>query len=90
VDELMIEELITRCTENNLGFGSFSSYLGEYLITVHDAKLAGIKPRLDECRDYRDYELMMDAWRRRGIVILAKDKDPIRAIQLAIAKLSGS
>ena len=85
-DEL-IKQLITRCTSVGLRFGSFSAYNGEFIITAHDPKLAGRKPLLEEKRDALDWQLDMDAWKRRGMRFLAHDKDPVKVFELAIEYL---
>ena len=83
----LIENLITQCISRGWTFGSFSAYLGEYIVTAHDPKLAGKKPILEEKRDYLDYQLEMDAWKRRGIVLLSKNSHPIKALEDAIEYL---
>ena len=83
----LIEKLITLCISKKLSFGSFSAYLGEYIVTAHNPKLAGRKPILEEKRDYLDYKLDMDAWNRRGMIVLSKNRNPIKALEDAIEYL---
>ena len=57
---------------------------------AHNPKTAGMKPLLSDCRDEKDYKLLLDQWKKRGTYILFVGDDFGQALSGAIELLSKS
>lgn len=84
----LLHRVISACSSKGLKFRSlYDDDMGRWIVTCHDYDLSGKKPCMDEYRDGTDYLLMMDAWHRRGMRILAIETDPYDALEKAILYL---
>ena len=85
-----LDKLQALCKENGVEFASLYRYrhLDQYVVTVHDTKLSGKEPALENMRDELDWMLEMDSWYRRGLTIIAVDENPNKVIELAIEYLN--
>lgn len=85
-----LQKLQTLCKSKGLEFASLYRYrhLDQYVVTAHDMSLSGREPILENMRDEIDWQLEMDSWYRRGLIVLAVDKSSDKVIELAIEYLN--
>lgn len=80
----IFDKLIEKCHKKGLRFLAFEAYTGIYIVVVHDAKKAGMKPKADEMRDSIDYRCALDSWYRRGEIIIGADKNLGKCLNFAL------